>query len=119
MLSLLANYAWFELVSPVTLVVVGLLIFWYNRTMVKSPQFHATSTQKTYFTLAISLFFLVKGTPFAVIADHYLASALLLQLSIMAFAVVPLFILSLPREYLKVFLWHHRRAKVAKFIFAH
>ncbi|GAA0439996.1 hypothetical protein GCM10008983_16180 [Lentibacillus halophilus] len=54
-----------------------------------------------------------------VIADDYLLSALVLQVSVMAFVVVPLFILSLPAQYLSVFFWRHKRTKFAKKLFAY
>ncbi|GAB4073852.1 hypothetical protein GCM10028778_13550 [Barrientosiimonas marina] len=115
----LANHAWYELTGPVTLVVTGLLCYWYISKMIRSPHVSATYTQRMYFFLAISLFFLVKGTPFAVIADHYLFSALLSQLSFMAFVIMPLFILSLPEQYVAAFFWNHRRAEAARLILNH
>ncbi|MFD1361821.1 cytochrome c oxidase assembly protein [Lentibacillus salinarum] len=117
MSSLLANHAWYELVGPLTLVAALLLCYWYINTIIKSPHYNATNTQKRYFFTAVSLFYLVEGSPFAVIADDYLVSALILQLSIMAFVAVPLFILSLPTQFLTVFFWRHRRSKIAGFLF--
>ncbi|TMN22911.1 cytochrome c oxidase assembly protein [Lentibacillus cibarius] len=117
--NLLANYAWYELVGLVTLVVAVLLCYWYINTIIKAPHYNVTNKQKTYFFIAVGLFYLVKGTPFDVIADDYLISALVLQLSVMSFVAVPLFILSLPVEYLSVFFWRYKRAKIARMIFAH
>lgn len=117
--SLFTNHAWYELVGPVSLIVAVMLCYWYTNTIIKSSHYNATSTQKTYFFTAVSLFYLVEGTPFAVIADHYLFSALSLQISVMSFVVMPLFILSLPKQYLSVFFWHHKRSKIAKQLFAH
>ncbi|GGK02101.1 hypothetical protein GCM10007063_25450 [Lentibacillus kapialis] len=119
MSSFPADYAWYELVSPITLVTAVLLCYWYGRTIIKSPHYNVTSKHKTYFFTAIILFYLVEGSPFALAADDYLVSALVFQLSTMAFVVVPLFILSLPKRYLKVFFWHHKRSHIAKFLFAH
>ncbi|WP_010529748.1 cytochrome c oxidase assembly protein [Lentibacillus jeotgali] len=117
--SLLADYAWYELVSPLTLIAALLLGYWYGRTVIKSPHYNVTNRHKTYFVTAVILFYLVEGSPFSLAADDYLVSALIFQLSVMAFVVAPLFILSLPREYLKVFFWRHRRSIVARFLFAH
>ncbi|WP_176446297.1 cytochrome c oxidase assembly protein [Lentibacillus sp. CBA3610] len=87
------------------------------KTIIKSPYYNVTNTQMMYFFIAVSLFVLVKGTPFAVIAGNYLFSALILQLSVTFFMTVPLFILSLPEQYLAVFFWRHRRSKIAKMLF--
>lgn len=119
MRSLLANYAWYELVGPFTLVVTVLLGYWYVNSIIKSPRYSATNTQKTYFFTAISLFYLMEGSPLAVIADDYLLSALVFKQSIIAFVAVPLFILSFPKAFLKVFFWKHRRGKIARFLFRH
>ncbi|WP_138417152.1 cytochrome c oxidase assembly protein [Aquibacillus sediminis] len=116
---LLANHAWYELVGPFTLMISMLLCYWYVKTMIHSPHYNPTTNQKIYFFTAISLFFLVKGTPFAVVADYYLVSALILQLSIIIFIAVPLFILSLPKQYVQVFFWRHKKAAIAKVLFAH
>ncbi|ALX48869.1 cytochrome c oxidase assembly protein [Lentibacillus amyloliquefaciens] len=117
--ALLSNYAWYELLGPVTLLAAALLCYWYVRTMIKSPHYHTTTTQKVYFFTAVTLFYLAEGSPFAVIAEEYLVSALIFQLSIMAFVVVPLFILSLPNGYLDIFFWRHKRLKIAGFLFKH
>ncbi|HLR60939.1 MAG TPA: cytochrome c oxidase assembly protein [Lentibacillus sp.] len=117
--SLLADYAWYELVSPVTLVTAVLLCYWYGKTIIRSPHYNVTSKHKTYFFSAVILFYLVEGSPFALAADDYLVSALVFQLSTMAFIVAPLFILSFPKAYLKIFFWRHKRSKIAKFLFAH
>ncbi|GAA0614258.1 hypothetical protein GCM10009001_34410 [Virgibacillus siamensis] len=116
---LFTNHAWYELVGLVSLVVAVLLCYWYINTIIKSTHYNTTNTQKTYFFTAVILFYLVEGTPFAIIADDYLFSALSLQISIMSFVVMPLFILSLPKQYLDIFFWHHKRAKIASLIFAH
>ncbi|WP_174613023.1 cytochrome c oxidase assembly protein [Virgibacillus ihumii] len=117
--SLFTNHAWYELLGPVSLVIAVVLSYWYINTIIKPSHYNVTSTQKTYFFTAVILFYLMEGTPFAVIADHYLFSALSLQISVMCFIVMPLFILSLPKQYLDVFFWHHKRSKIAKLIFAH
>ncbi|WP_077325624.1 cytochrome c oxidase assembly protein [Virgibacillus siamensis] len=119
MSALFSNYAWYELIGPVSLVTAALLCYWYIHSIIKSSQFNATTTQKTYFFTAVILFYLVEGTPFAVIADEFLFSALSLQISLLCFVAVPLFILSLPKQYLSVYFWHHKRSKIAKLVFAH
>lgn len=117
--TLLSNHAWYEFIGPVTLIAAFLLCYWYVNSLVKSPQYNVTRTQKRYFFTAVILFYLMEGSPLSVIADNYLVSALLFQLSVMAFVVVPLFILSLPEQYLRIFFWHHKWAKVARFLFRH
>ncbi|WP_218144044.1 cytochrome c oxidase assembly protein [Lentibacillus persicus] len=116
---LLSNYAWYELLGPLTLAAAVMLSFWYVRTIIKSPHYHTTKTQTSYFFTAVALFYLAQGSPFDIIAEDYLVSALILQLSIMAFIVVPFFILSLPKAYLNIFFWRHKRARVAAFMFKH
>lgn len=57
---------------------------------------------------AIVFLYIVKGSPIATMAKHYLFSAHVLQLSVIFFIVIPLFILSLPTSFLRRYFWHHR-----------
>src|SRR5690625_4647152 len=65
-------------------------------------------SQPKYFISAIILLYIVKGSPLATIADHYLFSAHMLQLSVIFFAIIPLFILSLPTNFIRKYFWNHR-----------
>src|SRR5690625_8001799 len=67
-----------------------------------------TKNQINYFISAVILLYVVKGSPLATIADHYLFSAHMLQLSVIFFAIIPLFILSLPRNFIRKYFCHHR-----------
>jgi putative membrane protein len=70
--------------------------------------FYVHSKQTKYFFSAVILIYLVKGSPFSVIADDYLVSAHMLQLAILFFSAAPLFILSLPEAFLREQLWNHK-----------
>lgn len=67
-----------------------------------------TRSQIKYFISAIVLIYIVKGSPLATVADHYLFSAHMLELSVIFFAIIPLIILSLPKSFLRRYFWHHR-----------
>lgn len=117
MSSLLANHAWYELVRPINLLLMAFVCYWYYKSIINSSFIKVERRHKRYFYIAAGAFFLVKVTPFAIIAEEYLVSALVLQLSVIAFVSVPLLILSIPKQYLKIFFWRHERARVAKFLF--
>ncbi|MFC4557816.1 cytochrome c oxidase assembly protein [Virgibacillus kekensis] len=119
MISLLSGYAWYEIVGPFSLVAALLASYWYIKTFIKSPHYKAARVEKGYFLTAVLLFYLVEGGPIGLIADHYLLSILTLQLSVIAFVVVPLIILSLPKQYIKALFWNHKRSQIAKLLFSH
>lgn len=115
---LLTNYSWYELIRPHWLIVLIIVSYFYIKKVVHSHLYDVTKKQKTYFFTAIILLALVQSSPIAVIANDYLFSAHVFQLSIFYFVVIPLFILSLPVNFLRKYVWHYRTKRTLK-LFAH
>src|SRR5699024_4185359 len=61
-----------------------------------------------YFFIAIILLFILKATPLDVIGTYYLFSVHVLQISFICYIAIPLFILSMPRHYLRQLIWNYR-----------
>lgn len=106
--SLFKNFAWYELWGPVYVVICLGLSYWYFKSVVQYYRMKMTENQINYFITAIILLYIVKGSPVATIADHYLFSAHMLQLTVIFFIIIPLFILSLPTNFIRKYFWHHR-----------
>lgn len=116
--SVFSNYSWFELWRPFYLVILVIAGYLYIKHMIRSPIFKVNRNQIQYFFIAITLFYLMKGTPYHVIAKDYLFSAHTFQLAILCFAVIPLLILSFPVEFLRSVFWNYRM-KFTLRIFSH
>lgn len=114
--SVFSQYTWFELWGPLYLLFVGVLMYLYYRKIVRSPIFPPTKSQVSYFVSALILFYLVKGTPIAIVADYYLLGAHVLQISVILFIVTPLMVLSFPREFLRQLFWNHRLKFILKWL---
>ena len=115
---LISDYPSYEWWGPGWLVVLALLSYLYAKTFVMSDRYHVTKAKMTYFYGAIALTYFVKGSPFSLIADHYLFSAHVFQISVLLFVVTPLIILSLPTNFLRRCFWHYRIKKLLR-LFAH
>lgn len=114
--SVFAQYSWFELWGPLYILFVGILVYLYYRKFIRSPIYPPTKSQIKYFISALILFYIVKGTPIAIVADHYLLGAHVLQLAVIFFIVTPLIVLSLPVEYLRQLFWNHRLKFLLKWL---
>jgi len=106
--SLFSELAWYELWGPIYFIISVAIIYWYFKNVVRYYRSKMTSSQINYLLTAVILLYIVTGSPLAAVGKHYLFSAHMLQLSIMFFVVVPLFILSLPRAYIRKYFWNHR-----------
>jgi len=106
--SVFSGYAWYELFGPVWFVGLALLSYLYMKKIVLSHRYQTTQYHVRYFFSAVIMLYILKGTPFAVIADDYVFSAHVLQLSAMFFVIAPLLILSLPKDLLNQYFWNHR-----------
>lgn len=84
------------------------LIYLYTRKITLSHHYSVTGNQITYFFIAILLLIVLKASPIDVIGKYYLFSAHVLQLAFIFFIAVPLFILSLPRDFFRKFVWNYR-----------
>src|SRR5699024_11865712 len=76
------------------------------------------SSQHTYFNIEIILLLIIKTTPLDVLGTHYLFSIHTWQMAFTYFIVIPLLLLSLPRNFLRQYIWGHR-TKFAVNILAH
>lgn len=84
--------------------------------IIQSPLYKVTRNQQFYFFTAMTLLFLLKGTPFDVAAKHYLFSAHITQLSLTYFIIIPLIILSIPTDLLRQLVWGHRTKFMVKML---
>lgn len=107
--TLIVNHTWYELFGPIPFLLAALLSYIYYKKVIRSPFFEVTNNQKSYFYIAVTLFYLFNGGPIGLIANEYLFSAHVMQLAATLFIVVPLIILSLPTEMYRSFLWNYRR----------
>lgn len=107
-LSILSSFSWFELWGPLWLILVIVTGYFYNKYIVKSHEYEVTSNQITLFYSGLVMFYLFVGSPFSVIAEHYLFSALMLQLSLVYFVIVPFIIIGLPFKLFKKYAWNHK-----------
>ncbi|MEK4029019.1 MULTISPECIES: cytochrome c oxidase assembly protein [Bacillaceae] len=108
---------WFQLWGVGYLVVLGLLSFLYAR-LASSSKYTFKRMQRFYFYSALILFYLFVGSPFAAIAAEDLFSAHVVEIMVMLFVVPPLFVLGLPKEWLRSFFWSYRMRFALK-VFTH
>ena len=116
--TLLSSHHWYALFKIHWLVIGLSAAFLYRKYIIRSPLYTASKSQQAYFSIAIICFILLKATPVDCIGRYYLFSVHTLQLSLIFFLVVPLLLLSLPRDYLRQFLWNHQMKFILK-ILAH
>ncbi|TLS36766.1 cytochrome c oxidase assembly protein [Pseudalkalibacillus caeni] len=76
----------------------------------------AKKNKRVCFYWAIGCFFLLYGTPLAVISDQYLFTAKMLFEGITLFIISPLLLFSIPREQLQNIVWRIRKSKAAMFL---
>lgn len=114
--SLFTQHSWFELWGPGYFVLSLLIIFLYFYKIVHPYRMKITSAQKSYFILSMILLYGIKGSPIATAAKKYLFSGHVLQLSVIFFVIVPLVLLSLPRSFIRTYLWDHRARFLLKIL---
>lgn len=105
---LFSDYTWYELIGPVWIIFLGLISFIYIKKLSQGQHFSMNNNQTSYFFSAVALLYLIKGSPFSILADNYLFSAHVLQLALMFFAVAPFLILSVPPAFMREQLWKHK-----------
>lgn len=106
--SIFQGFSLFEIWGPVWLVLAIWLCYLYNKHIINSPEYEVGSSQVKYFYTGVILLYLLHGSPFSIIADHYLFSALMLQMSLTYFVIVPLLIIGLPFKWFKKYAWNHK-----------
>nr|WP_246570077.1 cytochrome c oxidase assembly protein [Lentibacillus saliphilus] len=85
--------------------VIGYL---YTQYIVRSPEYELLAGKRALFYGALGLLYVLHGSPFSIIADHYLFSALMLQMAGTLFIAVPFMILGLPTSWFRKFVWNHK-----------
>src|SRR5690625_5022591 len=108
MTSLFQDYSLFETWGPLWLALVIWLGYSYKKHIVNSPEYEVGSGREKFFYTGIGLLYLLHGSPFSVIANHYLFSALMTQMSLTYFVIVPLLIIGLPFKWFKKYAWNHK-----------
>ena len=114
--KLFSDYAWYELWSPGYLIAIAFIAYFYLSKIV-IPCKDLNRNQIRYFFIAIVLLFLMKGTPFAIIATNFF-SAHIFGLMMMLFIIPPLLILGIPVVSLRSFFWSYRKRQIMR-IFTH
>lgn len=115
-IDVLSEYSWFELWGPGWLMLTVLAGRFYVKGVVWPEKYLATGKQCRCFFTAIVLFYLVRGSPFAVLAGDYLFSAYSLQQAVLYLVVPPLIIIGLPIRELRPFLWRYPVKRVLKLL---
>lgn len=115
---LLEHHSLYALFKVHWMIILAVVTYFYARKVVPSPLYDVTVAQQTYFYIAIFLLLIIKATPLDVLGTHYLFSIHTLQMVFTYFIVIPLLLLSLPRNFLRQYIWGHR-TKFAVTILAH
>ena len=105
--NVVSHANWFQLWGVGYFIFLGLLSFLYVK-LSSSGKYTLRRRQRLYFYSALILFYFFVGSPFAVIAAEELFSAHVVELMVMLFVVPPLFVLGLPKEFLRSFFWSYR-----------
>lgn len=105
---LIDNYSMYALFKPHWFIVALLITYFYFKKIVSSSVYRVTRSQKKYFFSAIIAFLLVSSSPIDVIGNDYLFSAFILQLAVQYFVVIPLLMLSIPRQFFRKNMWDYR-----------
>ncbi|KMY54571.1 hypothetical protein AC623_12105 [Bacillus sp. FJAT-27231] len=105
--NVVSDANWFQLWGVGYLIFLGLLSFLYRK-LASSGRYTFKRMHRFYFYSSLMLFYIFVGSPFAVIAAEDLFSAHVVELMVMLFVVPPLFVLGLPREFLRSFFWSYR-----------
>lgn len=107
-LTILLQYPWYTLINPIYLVICSYFLYLYQRYFIKSHYYTVTKLQINSFVIAVLFVFITRGSPLTVIAERYLFSALVFNMAVLLFIVVPLVIISLPTDFIRKYFWHHR-----------
>lgn len=110
---LLEHHSLYSLFKIHWILLFSLFIYIYMKRIVDGQLYEVSVNQRLYFFIAIFLLFMLKASPLDVIGSYYLFSVHVLQISFICFIVIPLFILSMPRNFLRRLIWHHRARFVA------
>lgn len=102
------DFSLFNIWGPLWLFAIIGIGYFYHKYIVQSKTYILRQSQIFFFYMSLILIYLLHGSPFSIIADHYFFSALMLQMSITYFVIIPLFIVGLPSELFKKYAWNHK-----------
>lgn len=109
MWMILSEYhAWYHVFKVHWIIFSLLLSYVYVKKFVVGPLYQSSFNQRLYFFIALTLFACLKASPLDVIGTYYLFSVHVMQVSFISFIVIPLFILSLPKSFLRRLIWNYR-----------
>ncbi|MBD8005297.1 cytochrome c oxidase assembly protein [Bacillus norwichensis] len=106
--NVFSGFTWYEMWSPITFIVIALVSVIYAKKIMHSSNYKVTKKQMAYYYTAAVLFYIVKGSPFKVAADSFAFSAHVIEVMTVLFIVLPLFILSMPPQWIRQYFWNHR-----------
>lgn len=114
--SIFQGFSLFETWGPLWLVLSIIIGYLYHKYIMNSPEYEVGSNQIKFFYIGISLLYVLHGSPFSIIADYYLFSVHMLQMSLTFFVVVPLLIIGLPFKLFKKYAWNYKLRTVFKVV---
>lgn len=106
--SLFYDFSLFKIWGPLWLILLCWVGFLYKKHIIDSAEYEVKLGQKGLFFAGLILLYLLHGSPFSIIADYYLFSALMLQLALTYFVIVPFLIVGLPMKLFKKYAWNHK-----------
>lgn len=102
------KYSLYSLFKPHWLIILSLLSFFYFKYIVKPITYQVTKNQKRFFIIAVFFIYLVLGSPINVIGKDFLFSAFVFKLASLFFIIIPLLMLSIPKNFYRKHLWHYK-----------
>ncbi|MCJ7842367.1 cytochrome c oxidase assembly protein [Lederbergia sp. NSJ-179] len=112
--KLYSLYPWYELWNPLLLLFLLFLSWLYYKKIVTSVEKMVTNRHLYCFLSSIVLLYFVKGSPLRIMGNDFLFTAYVFGVAILYFAIIPLFILSLPASFLQKYFWGYRLRKVVQ-----
>lgn len=106
--TLINEHGFWALFKPYWLLIIGLIAYLYVTKIATKQMLDISKKQKRYFMTGLFFLLLAQASPLSVLGEHYLFSALVLQLSIQYFLVLPLLMIGLPKRFFRQYIWDHR-----------
>lgn len=112
--SIFQEYSLFEIWGPHWFGLALLTGYLYHKYIIHSPEYNLGSRHLKYFYTGLIMLYILQGSPFSIIADYYLFSALMVQMALTSFVVIPLLIIGLPFRWFKKYAWNHKLRMLIK-----
>lgn len=106
--ELLSQYSFLELISPLFLFLLVFVSFLFHKIVLSSKLYKVTFRHYACFYGAMFLLYIVKGSPINLVGRDFLFSVHVFELAMVHFAIIPLFLLSFPVEFLRKLFWNYR-----------